>query len=246
MLPISYVKENLDQLLRTNHHFSLYLFPFLDECQVNTWNRKEKDQTKVGRFLESIELSKGRLREFIGISMDALAAAWVGNFIAYTGGLPRSGRTYGGIRRGSDLLLESNEGFNRSIYHLHQELELTVPFEDTFRVCEQFIELYQNLYKDLYWEKSYASGLPYALFEVRFTPEHDRTLIGAGRGRRSTWIDLVCNDSLGFEKYYAKAERLVKEIGARTHLGKHCESFGKVDMVRLHGDNFARFLETVE
>jgi L-gulono-1,4-lactone dehydrogenase len=246
MRPVSYVKENLDQLLRANHHFSLYLFPFLNECQVNTWNRKEKDQTVVGRILEYIELSKGHLREFIGISIDALAAAWVGNFIAYTGGLPQSGRTYGGIRRGSNLLLESNKGFNRTIYHLHQELEFTVPFEDTFKVCEQVINLYQDLYEELFNKESYPSGLPYALFEVRFTPEHDLTMIGAGRGRRSMWIDLVCNDSLGFEEYYAKAEDLIKEIGARPHLGKYCEGFGKEDMVRLHGDNFTKFLELVE
>ena len=218
----------------------------MDECQVNTWNRKEKDQTIVGRSLEFIEISKGHLREFMGISIDALAAAWVGNFIAYTGGLPQSGRTYGGIRRGSNLLLESNKGFNRTIYHLHQELEFTVPFEDTFEVCERFINLYQDLYNELYREESYSSGLPYALFEVRFTPEHDRTLIGAGRGRRSAWIDLVCNDSQGFEKYYVEAEKLMKEIGARPHLGKFCESFNKADMVRLHGDNFTRFLELVE
>jgi FAD/FMN-containing dehydrogenase len=242
----SYVKGHLDQLLRANHHFSLYLFPFMDECQVNTWNRKEKDRTIVGRLLESIELSNGRLQEFVNISIDALAAAWIGNFVAYTGGLPRSGRTYGGIRRGSDLLLESNKGFNRTIYHLHQELEFTVPFEDTFEECERFIELYQKLYKDLNWEEPYHSGLPYALFEVRFTPEHDRTLIGAGRGRRSAWIDLVCNDSLGFEKFYAEAEKLVKEIGARPHLGKFCENFTKADMAKLHGEAFTTFLDLVE
>jgi hypothetical protein len=65
---------------------TLYLFPFMDECQVNTWNRKEKDRTPVGRLLESIELTKGGLIEFVRFSMDALAAAWIGNFIAYTGG----------------------------------------------------------------------------------------------------------------------------------------------------------------
>jgi hypothetical protein len=246
MQPISYVKDNLDQLVRDNHHFSLYLFPFMDECQVNTWNRKEKDRTFVGRLLESIELTKGSLIEFVKISIDALAAAWIGNIIAYTGGLPQSAITYGGIRRGSNLLLESNKGFNRTIYHLHQELEFTVPFEDTFEVCERFINLYQDLYEELYREESYPSGLPYTLLEVRFTPEHDRTLIGAGRGRRSTWIDLVCNDSQGFEKYYVKAEELMKEIEARPHLGKFCESFNKADMVRVHGDNFRRFLELVD
>jgi len=246
MRPLSYVKENLNQLLRANHHFSLYLFPFVEECQVNTWNRKEKDRTIVGRVLEFIELSKGRFREFIGISKDALLAAWIGNLIAYLGYLPQSGRTYGGIRKGSNLLLESNEGFNRTIYHLHEELEFTVPFEDTFEVCERFINLYKKLYEELDREGSYPSALPYTLFEVRFTPEHDRTLIGAGRGRRSTWIDLVCNDSHGFEKYYAEAQELIKEIGARPHLGKFCESFNKADMEKLHGENFTRFLELVE
>ena len=38
----------------------------------------------------------------------------------------------------------------------------------------------------------------------------------------------------------------MKEIGARPHLGKFCESFNKADMGRLHSDNFTRFLELVE
>ena len=89
-------------------------------------------------------------------------------------------------------MLESSRAFNRTIYHLHQELEFTLPFEETFEKCRRFVELY---------ERMYPSGLPYTLFEVRFTPEgHDLTLIGAGRDRRSTWIDLVCNDSCGFER----------------------------------------------
>jgi hypothetical protein len=241
MRPVFYVKENLDQLLRANHHLSLYLFPFVGECQVNTWNRKDKDRTFVGRCRESVKITKGHLLEFVNISTDALAAAWIGNFIAYTGGLPQSGRTYGGVRRGSNLLLESNEGFNRTIYHLHQELEFTVPFEDTFEVCERFVNLYENLYRE-----SNTSGLPYTLFEVRFTPEHERTLIGAGRGRRSTWVDLVCNDSHGFEKFYAEAQRVMKEIGARPHLGKFCENLSRADMARLHGDDFTRFHDLVE
>jgi hypothetical protein len=248
MRDISFDKEDEEDFneflkdgLVNNDHFSLYLFPFASRCQVNTWNRKEKCQTIVGRFLESIELSKGRLCEFVRISIDALAAAWIGNLIAYTGCLPHSERTYGGIRGGSNLLLESNKGFNRTIYHLHQELEFTVPFKDTFKECERFIRRYEDLYRELY-----PSGLPYTLLEVRFTPEHDRTLIGAGRGGPSAWIDLVCNDSEGFERYYAEAERMMKECGARPHLGKFCESFNQADMGRLHGNNLTRFLELVE
>jgi FAD/FMN-containing dehydrogenase len=224
---VSFVKSNLDRLLRENDHLSLYLFPFTDKCRINTWNRTDKRRSILGDF-----------REFLRTSVDALGAAWVGNFLAYAGLLGTLSPLVYGVERGSNLVLESNKAFNRTIYHLHQELEFTVPFEDTFEACRRFIHLY---------ERMYPSGLPYTLFEVRFTPEgHDRTLIGAGRERRSTWIDLVCNDSEGFEEYYAAAEMLVKEIGARPHLGKFCESFGKEDLARLHGGRLETFLALME
>lgn len=222
---VSYVVKNLDGLLQENEHLSLYLFPFAKRCRVNTWNRRLKNKT-----------SFGKVREFARISVDALMAAWVGNLFAYTGLLRFASPLYG-IERGSNLVLESNEAFNRSIYHLHQELEFTVPFEETFKSCKRFLDLY---------EERYRAGTPYMILEVRFTPERDRTLIGAGHGRRSTWIDLVCNDSRGFEGYYAAAEALIKEIGARPHLGKFCESFRNADMARLHRDRFERFLDLVE
>ena len=223
---ITFLENNLDRLLGENDHLSVYLFPFTDRCRINTWNRTGKGRS----FL-------GDLREFVRTSIDALGAAWIGNFLAYAGLLGTLSPLVYGVERGSHLVLESNKAFNRTIYHLHQELEFTVPFEDTFEACRRFIDLYEDMY---------PSGLPYALFEVRFTPVHDRTLIGAGSERRSTWIDLVCDDSRGFEKYYAAAEELVKEIGARPHLGKYCESFGKDDLERLHGDRFTRFLGLVE
>lgn len=97
------------------------------------------------------------------------------------------------------------------------------------------------------YEDVYPSGLPYVLFEVRFTSDkHERTLIGPGRIRRSTWIDLVYNDSGGFEKYCAAAQEVIKEIGARPHLGKFCQSFSKADMAKLYQDNFTKFLNLVE
>jgi FAD/FMN-containing dehydrogenase len=224
---VSSVERDLDRLLEENDHFSLYLFPFSETCQINTWNRTDKRPS----FL-------GDLREFINISIDALMAAWVGNLAAYAGWLRAFSSLAYGARVGSHLVLESNRAFNRTIYHLHQELEFTVPFEDTFEASRRFIRLYEEMY---------PSGLPYAIFEVRFTPQgHDRTLIGAGRDRRCTWIDLVCNDSVGFERYYAAAEGLVGEIGGRPHLGKYCESFTQADMEKVHGDDFTRFLDHVE
>jgi FAD/FMN-containing dehydrogenase len=224
---LSYVENNLERLLQANEHFSLYLFPFTQKCQINTWNRTDKKKSILGT-----------LREFVAISIDALLAAWFGNLVAYTGLLPRLSSLAYGLKKGTNLVLESSEAFNRTIYHLHQELEFAVPFADTFEMCRRFIGLYEEMY---------ATGLPYAIFEVRFTPAgHDQTLIGAGRGRRSTWIDLVCNDSDGFENYYAAAEELIKKIGARPHLGKYCEILDSRDLERLHGENFSRFRQLME
>lgn len=159
--------------------------------------------------------------------------------MAVTGLLPKLSTLAYSFKRGTSLVMESNEAYNRTIYHLHQELEFTVPFEHTFDACERFIKLFERMYD--------AKKLPYTLFEVRFTPTgHNRTLLGAGRERASTWIDLVPNDSDGFEEYYAAAEELMKEIGARPHLGKYCKSFRKADMAKLHGANFTKFLDLMQ
>jgi FAD/FMN-containing dehydrogenase len=75
---LPFVEKNLDQLLQKNEHFSLYLFPFADTCQINTWNRTKRKRS----FL-------GSLHEFVSISIDALFAVWLGNLLAYTRQLPK-------------------------------------------------------------------------------------------------------------------------------------------------------------
>jgi FAD/FMN-containing dehydrogenase len=227
MSNLPFVQENLDRLLQENEHLSLYVFPFTDKCQINTWNSTAKKKS----FL-------GPLREFLSISNDALLSAWFGGFMAYTGLLPKLSSIAYGFKRGTDLVMESNKGYNRTIYHMHQEMEFTVPFEDTFEMCRRFLELYENMYN---------ADMPYGFIEVRFTPAgHVRTLIGAGRERRSTWLDLIINDSSGFEKYYDAAEDLMKQVGARPHLGKFCRSFGRADMERLHRNYFTKFRQLAE
>src|SRR4030095_12721024 len=121
-----------------------------DRCQISSWNRTERGHSFLSTF-----------REFVAISFDALLAAWFGNLMAYWGLLPKLSHVTHSIKLGTDLVMESNKAYNRTIYHLHQELEFTVPLEKTFEMCRLFIELY---------EKMYSRDLPYAIFEVRFTP----------------------------------------------------------------------------
>jgi FAD/FMN-containing dehydrogenase len=224
----SYVKEHLDELIDRHFHLSLYLFPFTDRCQINTWD----PTTKKKSFL-------GPLREFVDISIDALGAAWIGNLVAYSGGLPRCSDSLTRIKRGTDLVLESFKAFNRSIYHLHQELEFAVAYERTVEVCERFIKLYEDMYE--------KEKLPYTLFEVRFTPgDHNLTMIGPGRERRSMWLDLLADDSHGFEKYFAEAEKLMREVDGRPHPGKFNETFSRQDLMKMHGEHFVKFLDLAD
>lgn len=224
----SFVKENLDELLQRNAHLSLYLFPFTDKCQINTWNPTNAKQSRLGP-----------LREFISTTVDALMASWFGNLLAYSGALPKLSDFTHGLKRGTNLVMESYKAFNRTIYHLHQELEFAIPFERTVEACEKFIRLYEEMYRE--------QRLPYTLFEVRFTPAgHNRTLIGPGRERHSTWIDLLADDSNGFERYFAAAEKLMREVEARPHPGKYNESFTREDLLHIHQEKFLKFLELIE
>jgi hypothetical protein len=225
LVDLNYVKANLETIIQSNDHVSLYLFPFANKCQVSIWNRTTAARSPLAS-----------LREWIAISFDALTSAWFGGFMAYAGLLDSWSNWAYGLKRGTDLVMESNEAFNRSIYHLHQELEFTVPYNGVWPTeLDDFLSLFEGMY---------TSDLPYTLLEVRFTPaNHDRTLIGAGRDRRSCWIDLICNDSKGFDAYYAAAEVDIKNIGARPHLGKFCATLAKADMHNIHGVHFDQFLQ---
>ena len=49
------VKRSLDTLVATNDHFSLYLFPFTDQCQVNTWNHTDQPHSPNADIREFVQ-----------------------------------------------------------------------------------------------------------------------------------------------------------------------------------------------
>lgn len=227
MADLADVMANIDSYLAKYDHMSLYIFPFSTRCQINIWQHTDKPKSALGT-----------IREFLNISMDAFVSAWFGNLMAYTGTLHKWSKIVYWFKQQTTLVLESDEAYSRTIYHLHQEQEFTVPFEDGMAACKDFKDMFEKLYFDN------PKKLPYTLLEVRFTPkDHKLAMIGPGRDRQSCWIDLICNDSHGFEIYYSAAEDKIREIGARPHLGKYCETLDKSHMRGIYGDHFTRFLE---
>jgi hypothetical protein len=74
----------------------------------------------VSEFVVKLKLidGNGEVLE-CGPSDDLFKAAWFGNFIAYTGLLPAASSLAHGLKKGTNLVLESSEAYSRTIYHLH-------------------------------------------------------------------------------------------------------------------------------
>ena len=224
---LSYVERHLDWLLQANDHFSIYAFPFTEKCQINTWNHTQKPVSILGA-----------VREQIVISLDALSAAWLANFFAYSGLLPSLSTFLHNIKKGTDLVLESGQAFNRTMYPMHQELEFTVPYEQTFTVLRAFMKMYENLQPQ--------ERLAYTLFEIRFTPAgRELSWLGAGRERQSVWIHVNTLDSQGVEAYFSFCEELMMALGGRPHLGKWNKRVSRGYMAYVHGEKFERFRQLV-
>jgi hypothetical protein len=227
---LEWVEANLDQIIEDNDHMSLYIFPFAKKCQINKWNITTQNKSFLGDFIE-----------FINISLDAFTSAWIGNLMAYTGTLAKFSNIAYYFKKKTDLVLESDKAFTRTIYHLHQEFEFTIPYEDAVKECNNFLKLFEDMYL------AKPKELPYMLLEVRFTPaDSTKSLIGAGQGGRRCWIDLICNDTHGFEKYYTASEEKIKQIKGRPHLGKFGLTFDKPYMASLYGANFDKFLQLMQ
>lgn len=221
------VKANLDALIEENEHMSLYVFPFTDRVQINKWNSTAQSQSFLGEW-----------REWWNISNDALASAWFGNLLAYWGILRPLSKVIYWFKKHTNLVLESAEAYSRSIYHNHQELEFTVPYEDTVPMIEKLLKKFEEIYDTDH------CLLPYTFIEVRFTPKgHELSMIGPGRDRRCAWMDFISNDTHGFEVFFAAGEDILREAGARPHMGKYCETVDKSHLHAVYGAHFDRFLE---
>src|SRR6185295_7983190 len=126
---IDWVEASFEKIFQDNEHMSLYVFPFTRKVQVNRWNPTTKPQTAGGPW-----------KEWLSISFDALGSAWLVGGLAYLGLLkPIAGTLYKAFKHHLNLVLESAEGYSRSIYHNHQELEFTVPYEDTIPMIRRLL-----------------------------------------------------------------------------------------------------------
>ena len=206
------VQRDWPQLLEKHDHLGLYVFPFARRCQVNTWDRTDAPTVPPGNRPGS-----GQHLEGCAGDVDRRQPARLQRLAS------PARRPGPHVQELSHLVLRSFEAFNRSVYHQHEELEFAVGAEVAFDALAELVQLY---------EASYArQRLPFTVFEVRHTPGgHDRTLIGPGRGGPTIWIDIVCNETRGFEAFYRDAVAVMRHYDSQPHLGKWADEFRPDDL----------------
>jgi L-gulono-1,4-lactone dehydrogenase len=218
-----WAEAELHRLHAANEHVSFYAYPFTPLVHVHTWRR-----TAVPRSFA------GPLREFFQHAAAAMSVSFLGDWYAHRKRLPDTVGRVVAAQPSSGLVLRSHDAFNRTLYHLHQELELTVPAEDVWRALDRALRIYEDLYDD--------HDLPFLLVEVRFTPAgHEAGFLGAGIGRASAWLCLCCNQSGDVGAYFDAVEEWMATSDHRAHLGKWCERWTADDLARWHGTRFERF-----
>jgi L-gulonolactone oxidase len=218
-----WAESNLERLLSEHDHVSFYAYPFTDLVHVHLWDRTAAPRSPLGAYRESLNEAKA-----------AAVVATIGDAMAHLGRLPKFAAAGMRMQAATNLVLRSHEAFSRSMYHLHQELEIAVPLERVWRDLDETLAIY---------ERMYAQGrLPFLLVEVRFSPSgHDCSLLGPGVERASAWLCLCCNQSGAVGRYFDAVEDWLRTTDGRIHLGKWCEHLDVRDLTAMHGERLAAF-----
>ena len=61
--------------------------------------------------------------------------------------------------------------------------------------------------------------------------------------RATVWIDVLPNQTRGFERFYRDVIAFARANDARPHLGKWADGLEATDLAAAHGTHFERFLE---
>ena len=125
------------------------------------------------------------------------------------------------------LVMPGSQGFGRSLFYRHDEIEFGLPFE-AWRAC--IGEIMQLLHQKQF----------FSVVEVRFTPDKSQALLGPGVGRRSVYIELATPLAQDTTEVFALAEAIFRAHGGQPHLGKKT-NIGAQQMLEIYGDRFTRF-----
>ncbi len=208
-----WAEDNIEGLLQENTHLSFYYFsgfartpeqenvPGLNKVRMNKWNRT-LDPVDPFRVFHKISDELGDML-FSGFLFDIARWFHVADILARN-----SLRVYAFVVNSREIVYPSSEGFPRTLYYRHDELEYGLPFE-RYRECLREI-------------RRLLIALRYPLIiEVRFTPDHRTAgLLGPGAGRRTAYLEITPSMARPTDAVLAKVEQVILRFGGKPHLGK--------------------------
>ncbi len=228
-----WAEENIDALLAENSHLSFYYFGGFarDDAQDETegltvvrMNRWRRTVDPPSQFLRTRSLV-AELADlvFSGFLFDAARMLHIANPVARIGL-----RLYGFVVNQREIVYPAAQGFARTLYYRHDEIEYGVPFE-RYQECLLAV-------RKLLLGRRYPT-----IVEVRFTPDNSQALLGPGVGRRTAYIELASSMVRPTDPIFEEFEAIVRAHGGQPHLGKKtyigpdelAEIYGEVKMRRF-------------
>jgi hypothetical protein len=220
---IDWWEQNYEKLLAENDHLSIYYLggTALKQVRVNIWNHTLAPVSANSAFWKKILEFSDIMGAgcFVGIATIFRLEHFVGKFLLFI---------VKHIFSQKNHIYTWNEGFARTLFFRHDEIEMGIPFEN-FRACI-------NDVRNLLLEERFVTFI-----EVRFTPSKSEALIGPGVGRRTCYIELATSSGQDTTHVYQLFEKLLLKHGGQPHMGKKMW-LNSEDFKTIYGKRLEHFM----
>lgn len=229
---------DLDQLIDEHDHMAVGYLPAIDACVVELKDRTGAPATPFGPIRETTRDVLEAIAQALALPLTTSTSSWLREIGKEMLALPT-----GHLRRETHLILESAEGYNRNVYHVHKQVEFSCPRENAREVLCRGRALMKQRPREHYY-----------LLGLRATRRHGETLVGpaagAPQGADKTREDIVWiaphlfgnRTDQGDERAWRE---LVEAYRGLPHYGKNLLGLDADYLARVHGQRWTDYLTEV-
>jgi FAD-linked oxidoreductase len=197
--PLDEVLSRLDEVVDSNDHFELFVFPYTRTALTLTSQRTDRDPRPPGRarvLLRDVMLENAALEVACRLGRRAPAA------------IPRINRALVAAMSPAEHLDASHRVYANRRSVRFTEMEYAVPRERTAEALERVLGLVER--------RRLPVGFP---IEVRVVAPDD-ALLSTAQGRSTGYIAVHVYRGMEFEGYFRGVETIMDEYEGRPHWGK--------------------------
>jgi L-gulono-1,4-lactone dehydrogenase len=197
--PLDDELSRLDELVDSNDHFELFVFPYTRTALTLTSQRTDREPRPAGR-------ARVLLRDVLLENAALEAACRAGR--RFPAAIPRINRTLVRAMSPAEHLDRSHRVYANRRSVRFTEMEYAIPRERTAEALERVLDLIER--------RRVRVGFP---IEVRVVAPDD-ALLSTAQGRATGYIAVHQYRGMEFESYFRGVETVMDEYGGRPHWGK--------------------------